>query len=130
MKNSMKRTVLALALPLVLAWPAAGQEVPDAEIIHNARDGVVRLYGAGGPDSAFKKVAAVFTKETDIRVEDFESARNFQRDRFLCLKSTSDSRGCLDPDEHGVDQLFDIRVRKANLGSPVRQQEAVVQWAV
>lgn len=69
MKNSLIQAVRALALPLVLAWPAVGHEVPDPSIIHNTRDGIVRLYGAGGPDTAFKKVADVFTKETSIKVE-------------------------------------------------------------
>ncbi len=34
--------------------------------MHNAKDGVVRLYGAGGPDAAFRKVAAVFEQKTGI----------------------------------------------------------------
>jgi hypothetical protein len=46
------------------------------------------------------------------------------------LGSVLDFREGLDPAEHGVDQRFDVRVDKADLGSPVRQQEAVVQWAV
>jgi hypothetical protein len=62
------RMICALALPAILAGPVAAHEVPDPSIIHNARDGVVRLYGAGGPDTAFKKVADVFTKETGIKV--------------------------------------------------------------
>jgi accessory colonization factor AcfC len=49
--------------------PAAAHEIPDAAIKHNARDGIVKLYGAGGPDTAFKKVADVFRKETGIVVE-------------------------------------------------------------
>jgi accessory colonization factor AcfC len=69
MKNSSMRIALALTLPLVLTWRAAAHEVPDPSIIHNARDRVVKLYGAGGPDTAFKKVAEVFTKETCIKVE-------------------------------------------------------------
>ena len=62
------RIVCALLLPLALAGRAVAHEVPDPSIVHNARDGVVRLYGAGGPDTAFKKVAEVFTKETGINV--------------------------------------------------------------
>ncbi|MED5525106.1 MAG: extracellular solute-binding protein [Pseudomonadota bacterium] len=59
-----------MAVPL-LAFSALSlaHEVADPSIVHNARDGVVRLYGAGGPHTAFKKVAAVFTKETGIPVE-------------------------------------------------------------
>ena len=62
------RIICAFALPVVLAGPAVAHEVPDPSIAHNARDGVVRLYGAGGPDTAFKKVADVFTRETGIKV--------------------------------------------------------------
>ncbi|QOZ48928.1 accessory colonization factor [Bradyrhizobium sp. CCBAU 53340] len=58
-----------MALPFILATPVTAHEVPDPTIVHNARDGVVRLYGAGGPDTAFKRVAEVFTKETGVKVE-------------------------------------------------------------
>ena len=67
--NLLTRTILTLALPAVLVGPVAAHEVPDPSIIHNARDGVVRLYGAGGPDTAFQKVAEVFTRETGVKVE-------------------------------------------------------------
>jgi accessory colonization factor AcfC len=60
--------LIALAVLLPLAAPANAHEVPDPLIKHNAKDGVVRLYGAGGPDTAFKKVAAVFHQETGIDV--------------------------------------------------------------
>ncbi len=63
------RFILAAVLGAVLALPAAAHEVPDPSIKHDARDGVVRLYGAGGPDTAFKKVAEVFTRDTGIKVE-------------------------------------------------------------
>ena len=62
------RTACALVFSALLAASAAAHEVPDPSIAHNARDGVVRLYGAGGPDTAFKKVAEIFTKETGIQV--------------------------------------------------------------
>ena len=64
-----RRLIIATALGALLARPATAHEVPDPSIKHDARDGVVRLYGAGGPDTAFKKVAAVFTAETNIKVE-------------------------------------------------------------
>ena len=71
MNGSIVWTRLALALPLFLASGAlaVAHETPDPSIVHNARDGVVRLYGAGGPDTAFRKVAEVFSKETGIKVE-------------------------------------------------------------
>jgi accessory colonization factor AcfC len=62
-------TMFAALLPLAFCLPAAAHENPDPTIKHNARDGKVRLYGAGGPDTAFKKVAEVFHKETGIDVE-------------------------------------------------------------
>ena len=67
--ESYARILLALVVSAALACPIAAHEVPDPSIKHDARDGVVRLYGAGGPDTAFKKVAEVFTKETGISVE-------------------------------------------------------------
>lgn len=65
----LARSILAAVLSAVVALPVAAHEVPDPSIKHEARDGVVRLYGAGGPDTAFKKVAEVFTRATGIKVE-------------------------------------------------------------
>lgn len=64
-----RRTLAAVAAGLIFASPAMAHEVLDPSIKHQAKDGVVRLYGAGGPDTAFKKVAAAFTAETGIKVE-------------------------------------------------------------
>ncbi|HTI19319.1 MAG TPA: extracellular solute-binding protein [Trinickia sp.] len=69
MVRMLARSLLAAVFSVIVVAPAAAHEVPDPSIKHNAHDGVVRLYGAGGPDTAFKKVAAVFTKETGIKVE-------------------------------------------------------------
>ena len=63
-RRSLATTFLAL-----LAAPALAHETLDPSIRHDAKDGVVRLYGAGGPDTALKKVAAAFTAETGITVE-------------------------------------------------------------
>ncbi|NHL69208.1 solute-binding protein [Burkholderia ambifaria] len=63
-----KKTVLSLAI-LTFSCGAFAHETPDPTILHDARDGIVRLYGAGGPDTAFAKVAKVFTDETGIEVE-------------------------------------------------------------
>lgn len=68
MLNALKKkTVLSLAL-LLFACGASAHETADPTIRRDARDGVVRLYGAGGPDTAFAKVAKVFTDETGIEV--------------------------------------------------------------
>jgi accessory colonization factor AcfC len=69
MVKMLARSLLVALIPTALAVPVAAHEEPDPSIKHNARDGVVRLYGAGGPDTAFKKVADVFTKDTGIKVE-------------------------------------------------------------
>lgn len=58
----------AVALAALPTCAASAHETPDPTIVHNARDGVVRLYGAGGPDTALRKVAAVFHQETGIDV--------------------------------------------------------------
>ena len=68
MRHPAKLAFVAI-LGAVLARPSVAHEVPDPTIVHNARDGVVRLYGAGGPDTALKKVAAAFTSETGVKVE-------------------------------------------------------------
>ncbi len=67
----MKSLIPAIStlLTLAISPPLAAHEIPDPTIKHNARDGIVRLYGAGGPDTAFKKVAALFHRETGIDVE-------------------------------------------------------------
>jgi len=69
MVTMLARSMLVALIAAALAVPVAAHEEPDPSIKHNARDGIVRLYGAGGPDTAFKKVAAVFKKETGIMVE-------------------------------------------------------------
>ncbi|MGF6851221.1 extracellular solute-binding protein [Paraburkholderia sp. CI3] len=69
MLRKLTRFLLAALIPAVLAIPLSAHEDLDPSIKHNAHDGVVRLYGAGGPDTAFRKVAAAFTTETGIKVE-------------------------------------------------------------
>ena len=59
----------AVFLHAAFSSPAIAHEIPDSAIKHNAKDGIVKLYGAGGPDTAFKKVAEAFQAETGIRVE-------------------------------------------------------------
>lgn len=55
---------------LLFSTPAAqAHEVPDPAIRRSPHDGVVRLYGAGGPDTAFRKVATAFLAETGVKVE-------------------------------------------------------------
>lgn len=67
--KTFKTRLLASLILATLAVNAFAHEIPDSTIKHDAHDGVVRLYGAGGPDTAFAKVANVFTEETGIKVE-------------------------------------------------------------
>jgi accessory colonization factor AcfC len=57
------------ALVLLAAQSPRAHEVPDPSIKRSPHDGVVRMYGAGGPDTAFRKIAAEFQAETGIRVK-------------------------------------------------------------
>ncbi|MAY27598.1 MAG: accessory colonization factor [Polycyclovorans sp.] len=41
----------------------------DPSVVHAPADGIVRLYGAGGPHTAFRKVADVWTERTGTEVE-------------------------------------------------------------
>jgi len=67
--KALLTAVLGAAFILMAASSPQAHEVPDPSIKRAPHDGVVRLYGAGGPDTAFRKVAAVFTAETGIKVE-------------------------------------------------------------
>ncbi|MBU1317135.1 MAG: substrate-binding domain-containing protein [Alphaproteobacteria bacterium] len=48
---------------------AEGQVSYDPSIQHQPKDNVVRLYGAGGPHTAFQKVADLWMKKTGDKVE-------------------------------------------------------------
>ncbi|MBM2577117.1 substrate-binding domain-containing protein [Jannaschia sp. Os4] len=53
----------------VAADRAGTTDFHDPSIAHDPADGVVRLYGAGGPHTAFRKVADVWTERTGTEVE-------------------------------------------------------------
>ncbi len=61
------RTVL-IHLSFALLCHSAAEVNKDA-LIYNPRDGVVRLYGAGGPHTVLLPVADLFTQETGVAVE-------------------------------------------------------------
>ena len=63
------RSPILAFLMLSLCLSASAHEEPDPAIKHNAKDGIVKLYGAGGPDTAFRRVADLFQRETGIKVE-------------------------------------------------------------
>lgn len=64
-------SVLIIMLGAILGVPAAraGTALTDPSIAYNPKDGVIKLYGAGGPHTAFKKVADVFQKATGLKVD-------------------------------------------------------------
>ncbi|AKJ43427.1 substrate-binding domain-containing protein [Pragia fontium] len=47
----------------------AGGQFLDPQIVHQPKDGVIRLYGPGGPHTALIKAAASFEKKTGQEVE-------------------------------------------------------------
>ncbi len=67
----MKLSTFVAAACVVLSGSALAQEsgLYDPSIKHMPKDGVVRFYGAGGPHTAFKKVADAWEKKTGKRVE-------------------------------------------------------------
>ncbi len=64
-------SVLSSIVGIVLLGAPFAQEgvLYDPSIKHTPKDGIVKLYGAGGPHTAFKKVADVWMKKTGKRVE-------------------------------------------------------------
>ena len=67
----MRLSPIALFAASLLAAPALAQEsgLFDPAIQRAAPDGIVRLYGAGGPHTAFQKVADAWMAETGKKVE-------------------------------------------------------------
>lgn len=67
----MRITSLLAVLLIGTASAALAQESPlyDPSIQHMPKDGVIKLYGAGGPHTAFRKVADVWQEKTGKTVE-------------------------------------------------------------
>lgn len=67
----MKLSTFVTAACVMLSGSAFAQEsgLYNPSIKHMPKDGVVRFYGAGGPHTAFKKVADAWEKRTGKRVE-------------------------------------------------------------
>lgn len=66
LRKSLLTVVLLLAAPTAFA---EGSQLYDPSIKHMPKDGIVKLYGAGGPDTAFRKVADVWQQKTGQKVE-------------------------------------------------------------
>ena len=74
----MNRLTMLIATTTLVALPAAADvfsdrvgktDLADPSITHAPEDGIVKLYGAGGPHTAFQKVADVWQEETGTEVE-------------------------------------------------------------
>ncbi|ALM53233.1 extracellular solute-binding protein [Halomonas huangheensis] len=65
----MKFICIASILLAGFASTAAAHEGHDHGDHYDPRDGVIKLYGAGGPHSAIQKVADVWQQQTGTRVE-------------------------------------------------------------
>lgn len=61
--------ITAITLLLATSSVQAASSLYDPTIKHAPKDGVIKLYGAGGPHTAFRKVADVFEKKTGHKVE-------------------------------------------------------------
>ncbi|AXX97034.1 extracellular solute-binding protein [Profundibacter amoris] len=61
--------MLAILLTTSTAAMAQSSSLYDPAIKHMPKDGVVKLYGAGGPHTAFAKVAAAWEQKTGQKVE-------------------------------------------------------------
>ena len=64
------KTLSLLACALLSCTSAVAQTALfDSSIAHNPKDGVIKLYGAGGPHTALRKVADVWEKQGGTKVE-------------------------------------------------------------
>lgn len=64
------KTISLLACALLGCTSAVAQTALfDASIKHNPKDGVIKLYGAGGPHTAIRKVADVWEQQGGTKVE-------------------------------------------------------------
>ena len=64
--------IFAAAAPAIaetVSEMAGKTPLHDPAIQHAPKDGVVKLYGAGGPHTAFQKVADAWVKTSDVKVE-------------------------------------------------------------
>lgn len=68
MKMTLARTIVAGSMFLAPGL-ALADGLYDPSIEHQPLDGIVKLYGAGGPHTAFQKVADIWQKRTGTQVE-------------------------------------------------------------
>lgn len=76
---------LALLCPALIQplQAASLSRSAQTDAAHQANDGVIRLYGPGGPDTALKRAAAAFRQETGIPVEVTAGPEHSWRDRAV-----------------------------------------------
>ncbi|MEM8970989.1 MAG: substrate-binding domain-containing protein [Pseudomonadota bacterium] len=65
----MRLTCLITAAVLLNTAPASAITLKDDRIKHSPKDGVVRVFGPGGPHTALMRAAEAFKKKTGVAVE-------------------------------------------------------------
>lgn len=70
----MKKTICQISIMLaatavLIVSSASASELYDASIIHAPKDGVIKMFGPGGPHTAFIKVAKAFEAKTGNKTE-------------------------------------------------------------
>ncbi|MCG9682926.1 substrate-binding domain-containing protein [Vibrio sp. Isolate23] len=65
----MKRHLILTSLAMVFASTSSfASPKLDPNIVHQPRDGVINVYGPGGPDTALRHAAEAFTKNSGVKV--------------------------------------------------------------
>ena len=68
-KQRMKRCFLGVVMAAIFASTAQGNTLEDKTITHAPMDGVIRVFGPGGPHTAFIRAGKAFEAQTGKRVE-------------------------------------------------------------
>jgi len=78
-------TIIILSILFFSCKTTPPNSIKTNEVSYKPKDGIIKLYGAGGPHTAFKRIAEVFTKKTNIPVEvhygpEYKWTKNAQKD--------------------------------------------------
>ncbi|MFC6204313.1 hypothetical protein ACFPZK_06295 [Psychrobacter urativorans] len=65
----MKKIISVAVLLLGCTSAFAQTALFDSSIEHKPKDGVIKIYGAGGPHTALRKVADLWEKQSATKVE-------------------------------------------------------------
>ncbi|MGL4723237.1 MAG: substrate-binding domain-containing protein [Scandinavium sp.] len=92
----MNQCYLCFALFLPLAGATAATPLTDPDARHQPGDGIIKVYGPGGPHSALQKAASLWTKQSGVKVEivygpESQWSKAAQRDADLIFGSSEQS---------------------------------------